>query len=570
MRFLKEVEQEFENSQLDKNNAYYKGYKEDPFEFFLYSMAMLNPVFYQSYLHKIPPEFRVYGKDKALWPSVSKKEIFNLLHSKGKGENSILLDISPEEEITSLKNGKIPWEVLYEGIWGELLTKIDEDYSHIYTRTVNAGIINMLLYYRQRDTIKEKLLSMKDIDERIDLGTGNGEVSHRVAEVFARDVLGKNGINDKEYQLPHKIKFICCDLSKKSLEYSQERMEDPYMKMSQNFSQEYFPWKIENLLQQTKKKGNKRLISMFNVVANLEEAELKSLLKNIYNNMQEWDTLLASFFQDTLNSSFSIPKNADEQGINKQRLENKLEEKYHFSKLPFPHKLEISTKDNRITARVMIPVGFKREFFDEKYFETIPKKENSLEGYFDRKIFGKYTGETMPNFEECFPTPETVDKKHGRDLLKTIEDFQLKEEYDQFILDTISSEQKRSDQLKLYDNPETKRRIVFSFLRRYGIPDKYYSKIKCNVEWKNDGRVYQEISIDIPKDITLSIPNASQLSSNEFPQSTHDPEYVTLLWFKSYRMTKEYIQKLCEEIWFGIEEWLQSEDKLQIMPILKK
>jgi hypothetical protein len=42
------------------------------------------------------------------------------------------------------------------------------------------------------------------------------------------------------------------------------------------------------------------------------------------------------------------------------------------------------------------------------------------------------------------------------------------------------------------------------------------------------------------------------------------------LGFKSYRMTKEYIQQLCEKIWFKIEGWLESEDNLQIMPILKK
>ncbi|MDR0369603.1 MAG: hypothetical protein LBH96_03715 [Candidatus Peribacteria bacterium] len=65
MRFLQEVEQEFEETFSD-NNEYYRGYKENPFEFFLYTMAMLNPVFYQRYLHKIPPEFRIYGKDKEL------------------------------------------------------------------------------------------------------------------------------------------------------------------------------------------------------------------------------------------------------------------------------------------------------------------------------------------------------------------------------------------------------------------------------------------------------------------------------------------------------------------------
>ncbi|MDR0369606.1 MAG: hypothetical protein LBH96_03730 [Candidatus Peribacteria bacterium] len=133
-------------------------------------------------------------------------------------------------------------------------------------------------------------------------------------------------------------------------------------------------------------------------------------------------------------------------------------------------------------------------------------------------------------------------------MLKTIEDFQLKKEYDQFILDSIPVEQKKSDQRILYDNPETRRRIVFSFLRRYGIPDKYYSKIKYNVEWKNDGREYQEVSIDIPKNIKISVPNAFEINSNELPPSQQNPEYVKLLGFKSYRMTKEYIQQLCEKI----------------------
>ncbi|MDR0369604.1 MAG: hypothetical protein LBH96_03720 [Candidatus Peribacteria bacterium] len=98
----------------------------------------------------------------------------------------------------------------------------------------------MLLFYRNADDIKQWIFSLKDINERIDLGTGNGEVSHRVAEIFSRDILGENGVTDEKYQLPHKIKFICCDISKKSLESSQKRMENPYIKMSQNFSQEYF------------------------------------------------------------------------------------------------------------------------------------------------------------------------------------------------------------------------------------------------------------------------------------------------------------------------------------------
>jgi hypothetical protein len=39
----------------------------------------------------------------------------------------------------------------------------------------------------------------------------------------------------------------------------------------------------------------------------------------------------------------------------------------------------------------MIPTTFMREFLDRNYLETIFKKENSLEGYFDKKLFGKYS-----------------------------------------------------------------------------------------------------------------------------------------------------------------------------------
>jgi hypothetical protein len=40
--------------------------------------------------------------------------------------------------------------------------------------------------------------------------------------------------------------------------------------------------------------------------------------------------------------------------------------------------------------------------------------------------------------------------------------------------------------------------------------------------------------------------------------------------FKSYRMSKAYLTKLLEEIGFGIDGRLESDNRLQIAPVLYK
>jgi hypothetical protein len=74
------------------------------------------------------------------------------------------------------------------------------------------------------------------------------------------------------------------------------------------FNVEYYAHKFETFLS-TSHKENPRLLTMFNVLANFNEEEMKTLLKSAYDIMNNKDIFIPTFFaiEPSLNTSQNLP-----------------------------------------------------------------------------------------------------------------------------------------------------------------------------------------------------------------------------------------------------------------------
>ena len=114
---------------------------------------------------------------------------------------------------------------------------------------------------------------------------------------------------------------------------------------------------------------------------------------------------------------------------------------------------------------------------------------------------------------------------------------------------------------ELYANKETRDWCVSAFANRYKINK---GDIWFNVDRKNDGREYIDVSLSIPQNTTLHVPTDSEKDANlKAPNSTFEV-------FKSYRMPKEAIKKLYTSIWFQSDYLLEDREWINVAPVLYK
>lgn len=96
---------------------------------------------------------------------------------------------------------------------------------------------------------------------------------------------------------------------------------------------------------------------------------------------------------------------------------------------------------------------------------------------------------------------------------------------------------------KLYDNKETEFWIKTAIKEKY---KKWHKELRFSVEFWNDWRNYIDVWV------------------------YEDKTKIYHHGFRSYRDTKEYLTKIFEDIWLNIYMRLESPDKRQIAPILRK
>lgn len=115
----------------------------------------------------------------------------------------------------------------------------------------------------------------------------------------------------------------------------------------------------------------------------------------------------------------------------------------------------------------------------------------------------------------------------------------------------------------LYFNRETADRCTSAFAERYKVDPRL---IKYNVERKNDGRDYIDVSLHIPKETSLHIPT----HTNEDESMSSETSSFEV--FKSYRMTKQEITKLYESVGLKIDNklWLGDREGIHFAPVLYK
>ena len=132
----------------------------------------------------------------------------------------------------------------------------------------------------------------------------------------------------------------------------------------------------------------------------------------------------------------------------------------------------------------------------------------------------------------------------------------------------------RSLSMALYNNKETRDRCISSFCTRYKVNSQ---DVMFNITWDNDWRDFIEVSILMSPETILHIPQEKgkdvmiKAWDQEQGDSKKQAQGLTKFnVFKSYRMSKQQIEKLCTSIGFKIDYRLDSRNGIQIAPVMYK
>lgn len=121
--------------------------------------------------------------------------------------------------------------------------------------------------------------------------------------------------------------------------------------------------------------------------------------------------------------------------------------------------------------------------------------------------------------------------------------------------------------LSLYDNPETKDWCVSSFCNRYNISSE---NVIFDVRRNNDWRDFIDVSLFISENESIRLPSKDWQEIKIINNDKTIPGMTKFNVFKSYRMSQEDIMKLCESVWFKIENFLDTGNWIQTAPVLYK
>lgn len=259
------------------------------------------------------------------WPRT--EEIFKVLKWQQKTRKSFAT-IKPEAELNLLKKWEVPAELLYVGKAGERLHEIDQNLMHPYTALVNSQFLMMFIgYWSELGYYHKKLWEcLSNMDKRIDIGTGNGQVSNAIALNLVNQISlkrwqdvtkaydwMKNWNQDSIQKYlemllnpvnQEKPEFVSCDFSKESLWIAEDYAHNKFYDLEKFYKLSYFPGRFQDYLAWEKSNnGGNRLLTMFNVLANFELESLKDILKEAYNVMKPGDVLLPSIFLKTEENS---------------------------------------------------------------------------------------------------------------------------------------------------------------------------------------------------------------------------------------------------------------------------
>lgn len=226
---------------------------------------------------------------------------------------------------------QIPAEALYNGMAGDIVTKMDFDTDFDYNKIVHGGLKNMLwklnLFYNLR--LKDILLPIRSWQ---DLWTGSGivtmKLSSDILQIIANaetlslirdawfpiekissleDILvilwavernWRNWIWEEErdqFWDLHPIQLQCSDLCETTLRVAIKNLQSviPASEVLEISAKSWDIKKEDSLLPHILPS----LITLFNVFTNFSGEEIIESSKNIYNKMKPGDLFIPSFFQ---------------------------------------------------------------------------------------------------------------------------------------------------------------------------------------------------------------------------------------------------------------------------------
>ena len=127
----------------------------------------------------------------------------------------------------------------------------------------------------------------------------------------AKDVFKDGNLNEikklfsiSQEETEEKPKLISCDFSPESLIIAEDYAKNKFFWLNKFFDLSYYEEKFQDLLADSNAEDdNPKLITMFNVLANFSQQNLKQIIKESYESMKEWDILLPNFFLKTKENS---------------------------------------------------------------------------------------------------------------------------------------------------------------------------------------------------------------------------------------------------------------------------
>lgn len=219
--------------------------------------------------------------------------------------NSILNLLEIQQELKFLKNWKVDPTIIYSGEAWKSLTRMDQDPSHIYSRCVNNWISQTFLReWSKLLSVSKKLNKcFSYMDYWIDIGTWNGIVSNTIAHSIYNFIvasrletyiwLAHNGEVNKDFST--KPSLICCDLSASWLKSAEALWRNEFHDLQKLFQTQYLQGDFIDIIN-TERKESIKLLTMFNVLANYNSCEIKYILKDMHEKMNQDDILMPSFF----------------------------------------------------------------------------------------------------------------------------------------------------------------------------------------------------------------------------------------------------------------------------------
>lgn len=469
----------------------------------------------------------------------------------------------------------------------------DEDYPR---DTIRSTIGNIIKDYLKEDAEQDKVLnniksSLFPIEDKVwilkDMAKGGNvnsiikmskfktSVGYEMVQCLQADKKEEVKLEKKEILSPAEMRFFQKTNYKKDLEKCYFINEFTELQKGKIISQIIYDWKAGQMLDAMDKNLtfsytsliNSQIITLFQNIYSADKMVESPKLKESFLKMEDWLDIGSGNWQVTNDIALLL---YNYRGV---ALMQKLQELFAYRILGLPFQ-ELHNLDKKINLTYCDlsweSLKLAKELASDKFYDleklyTIKVKNNSFQ-----EVMKKAPSRVTPQLITMLNVLANFEEEDLRQIMKDMYDhIQFGDCFiPTFFIINDDSEQENKDQKEkikfLYDNKETKERILTAFCERYQV---WRKDVDFEVYWDNDGREYVSVDVVLKSWTQLFIPKEDGTIERIVAGETAPLRFNA---FKSYRMKKEEIKNLCLGIGFKIDGWLDDRFWFQTAPILYK